>query len=206
MDRDFALPKIFVEVTEKLFILHAECDQGPSTTAVRIAGSSLANPFAAISAGIASLWGPQHGGATEVCLKMFSDIGSVENIPEFLQKVKDDKNTLLYGFGHRIFKAYDPRAKILKKMLLDFNERIGAKPDRLLEVALALEEAALKDEYFVSRNLYPNIDFYSGLLMKSIHIPENMFNVIFAITRSIGWIAHWREMMGDSVIKIYRPR
>jgi len=206
MDRDFALPKIFVEVTEKLFILHAECDQGPSTTAVRIAGSSLANPFAAISAGIASLWGPQHGGATEVCLKMFSDIGSVENIPEFLQKVKDDKNTLLYGFGHRIFKAYDPRAKILKKMLLDFNERIGAKPDRLLEVALALEEAALKDEYFVSRNLYPNIDFYSGLLMKLIHIPENMFNVIFAITRSIGWIAHWREMMGDSVIKIYRPR
>ena len=112
----------------------------------------------------------------------------------------------MYGFGHRIFKSYDPRAKILKKMILDFNEKIDAKPNKLLEIALALEEAARQDDYFVSRNLFPNIDFFSGLLMKSIHIPENMFNVIFAITRSIGWIAHWREMMGDPVIKIYRPR
>ena len=206
MDREFKLPKIFVEVTEKLFILHAECDQGPSTTAVRIAGSSLANPFASISAGIASLWGPMHGGATEVCLKMFEDIGSVENIPAFLQKCKDDKHTLLFGFGHRVFKKYDPRARILKNLLLDFRKKFDSKEDKLLNIALALEEQALADDYFIQRNLYPNIDFYSGLLMKSIHIPENMFNVIFSITRSIGWIAHWREMMGESVIKIYRPR
>jgi len=137
---------------------------------------------------------------------MFESIGSVENIPAFLQKVKEDKETLLYGFGHRIFKAYDPRARAIKSMLLDFRTRVDAGPDHLLDIALALEEAALKDEYFQKRHLFPNIDFYSGLLMKSIHIPENMFNVIFAITRSMGWIAHWREMMSDSVIKIYRPR
>lgn len=206
MDKNFKVPQVFIEITEKLFILHAECDQGPSTTAVRVAGSSLANPFAAISAGVASLWGTQHGGATEVCLQMFEDIGSIENIPAFLEKCKTDKSTLLYGFGHRIFKSYDPRARILKKLLIDFRHYIDAKHDKLLEIALALEEQALQDEYFIRRGLYPNLDYFSGLLMKSIHIPVNMFNVIFAITRSVGWIAHWREMMGESAIKIYRPR
>lgn len=137
---------------------------------------------------------------------MFEDIGTIENIPEFLEKCKTDKKTLLYGFGHRIFKSYDPRAAILKKMLIDFRQYIDAKHDKLLEIALALEEQALQDDYFQKRGLYPNIDFYSGLLMKAIHIPENMFNVMFGISRSIGWIAHWREMMGDSAIKIYRPR
>lgn len=131
MDPDFKLPKIFVEVTEKIFILHAECDQGPSTTAVRISGSSLANPFASISAGIASLWGPQHGGATEECLKMFEEIGSVENIPEFLRICKEDKSARLYGFGHRVFKNQDPRAKVLKNVLLDFHKRIGQEPSKL---------------------------------------------------------------------------
>lgn len=206
MDQEFQMPKIFIEITEKLFIMHAECDQGPSTTAVRIAGSSLANPFAAISAGISSLWGTQHGGATEVCLEMFEKIGSAENVSEFLEKVKKDKQHLLYGFGHRIFKSYDPRARIIKKMLLDYREYMDKKNEHMFEVALALEEAALSDDYFIQRNLYPNIDFYSGLLMKTIHIPDNMFNVMFGIARSIGWIAHWREMMSDSVIKIYRPR
>ena len=137
---------------------------------------------------------------------MFEGIGSVENIPAFLEKCKTDKGTLLYGFGHRIFKSYDPRAKILKKLLIDFRQKIDAKDDKLLEIALALEEQALADDYFKRRGLYPNLDYYSGLLMKSIHIPDNMFNVIFAITRSVGWIAHWREMMGESAIKIYRPR
>ena len=139
MDTEFKLPKIFVQVTEKIFILHADCDQGPSTTAVRIAGSSLANPFAAISGGIASLWGPQHGGATEECLKMFEEIGSVENIPEFLTKCKDDKSVRLYGFGHRIFKNYDPRAKVLKQILLDFLNQVGQKPSKLLKIALEIE-------------------------------------------------------------------
>ena len=192
---------------EKLFILHAECDQGPSTTSVRVAGSSLANPYAAISAGVGSLKGDQHGGATEQCLIQFESIGSTENIPDFLARAKDKKNkTLLYGFGHRVFKAYDPRAKEIKSMIFEFQEAMGIENDQLLDVALALEEAALKDEYFKKRNLYPNIDYYSGLLMRMMNIPSNMFNVMFAIPRSAGWIAHWREMMSDPVIKIYRPR
>jgi citrate synthase len=149
MDSEFSLPKVFISITEKLFILHAECDQGPSTTAVRMAGSSLANPFAAISAGISSLWGTQHGGATEVCLQMFEEIGTKENIPAFLEKCKTKQTkTLLYGFGHRIFKSYDPRAKVLKKMLIDFRQYIDAKYDKLLDIALALEEQALQDDYF----------------------------------------------------------
>uniref|UniRef100_A0A7S3IQ05 Citrate synthase n=1 Tax=Strombidium inclinatum TaxID=197538 RepID=A0A7S3IQ05_9SPIT len=206
MDSEFEIPPIFVEIMEKIFILHADCEQGPSTTAVRMAGSSLANPFAAISAGIASLWGSQHGGAAEECLKMFREIKSIDNIPEFINQCKHDKAKRLWGFGHRIFKAYDPRATILKDLLIDFNQRIGVKNDSLFEIALEVERQALADDYFVSRGLYPNIDFYSGLLMRALHIPENMFNVIFAITRSIGWIANWREMMGAGPIKIFRPR
>ena len=139
-------------------------------------------------------------------MKMFDEIGSVQNIPAFLEKVKSDKNTPLWGFGHRVFKAYDPRARMMKEMLLKFRKDIAAPADSRLEVAMALEEMALKDDYFIKRSLFPNLDFYSGLLMKQLMIPDNMFNVIFALSRSMGWIAHWREMMSDNVIKIYRPR
>ena len=156
---------------EKIFILHAECDQGPSTTAVRIAGSSLANPFAAISAGIGSLWGPQHGGAAEECVNTFKSIGSIDRIPAFLEKCKKDKETRLWGFGHRVFKNYDPRAKILKELIRDFNKQLGVQNDELFEIALEIERQALGDEYFIKRNLYPNLDFYSGLLLKNLYIP-----------------------------------
>lgn len=206
MDQEFKLPKFFVTAMEKIFILHAECDQGPSTTAVRIAGSSLANPFAAISAGIGSLWGSQHGGAAEECIKIFQSIGSIDKIPAFLEKCKKDKETRLWGFGHRVFKNYDPRAKILKDLIREFNAQLGVKKDELFEIALEIERQALADDYFIKRNLYPNLDFYSGLLLKNLYIPQNMYNVIFAITRSIGWISHWKEMMGAQAIKIYRPR
>lgn len=149
MDKDFNVPDIMIRMVEKLFILHAECDQGPSTTSVRVAGSSLANPFAAISAGVGSLKGQQHGGATEKCLKQYESIGSVENIPAFLERVKNKKDTtLLYGFGHRIFKSYDPRAKCIKNMIFEFKKEMNIENDRILNIALALEEAALNDEYF----------------------------------------------------------
>jgi citrate synthase len=204
MDPDFKVPDLFVEIMDKVFILHADNDQGPSTTAVRIAGSSLANPFAAIAAGIASLWGPAHGGANEECLTMFENIGSVKNIEKFMESVKN-KETRLMGFGHRVYKCYDPRAKILKKMCIDLHTRLGIR-DEIFEIALKLEEIALADPYFTSRSLFPNIDYFSGFILKTMQIPRNMFNVIFAVTRSVGWITHWREMMTEKVIKIGRPR
>lgn len=155
-----------MDYLDKILILHADNDQGPSTTAVRIAGSSLANPFAAVAAGIASLWGPTHGGANELCLKMITEIGDVKNIPTFIETVKN-KQTKLMGFGHRIYKTYDPRAKILKKMCLDLYKQLNIN-DPYFEIALKLEEVALKDEYFISRHLYPNIDFFSGFLLKAL--------------------------------------
>lgn len=209
MDSEFKVPKIFINVTEKILILHAECDQGPSTTAVRIAGSSLANPFAAISGGIASLWGTQHGGTSEVVLDMFEEIGSIENIPAYIERCKDkhsEKSTLLWGFGHRIFKSYDPRATVMKELIIEFNQNVGLANDPRFDIACELERQVLADPYFVQRGIYPNINFYSGLLMQSLQIPKNMFNVLFGIARSVSWIAHWREMMGSKVIKIYRPR
>ncbi len=205
MDKEFKVPKLFVHYFEKLFILHADNDQGPSTTAVRIAGSSLANPFASISAGIASLWGPLHGGANEEQLKIFEEIGKVENIASYLEKVKR-KEKKLTGFGHRIYKVNDPRSLIIKNMCKKLYQELGIEPPQLFLLAEKLEEAACSDEYFRSRNLYPNIDFYSGFIFEALQIPKNMFCVIFAIPRSLGWITHWREMMGESMIRIGRPR
>ena len=205
MDKEFKVPKIFVDYFEKLFILHADNDQGPSTTAVRIAGSSLANPFASISAGIASLWGPLHGGANEDQLNTFDEIGSVKNIPAYLEKVKN-KEKKLTGFGHRIYKTYDPRALIIKQLCKDLYKEIGMETPELFILAEKLEEAALSDEYFRSRSLYPNIDYYSGFIFEALQIPHNMFCVVFAITRCLGWVTHWREMMSESVIRIGRPR
>ena len=205
MDREFKIPKLFVDYFEKLFILHADNDQGPSTTAVRIAGSSLANPFASISAGIASLWGPLHGGANEEQLKIFEEIGKIENIPSYLEKVKR-KEKKLTGFGHRIYKSHDPRSLIIKSMCKNLYKELGIETPELFNLAEKLEEAACSDEYFLSRNLYPNIDFYSGFIFEALQIPKNMFCVIFAIPRSLGWVTHWREMMGESMIRIGRPR
>jgi citrate synthase len=205
MDPNFKVPHIFVEYFEKLFILHADNEQGPSTTAVRIAGSSLANPFASISAGIASLWGPLHGGANEEQLKTFAEIGTEEKIPAFLDKVKK-KEQKLTGFGHRIYKTYDPRALIIKNLCKKLYKELGTAPPPLFELAEKIEAAAVADDYFKSRHLYPNIDFYSGFIFEALQIPHNMFCVVFAITRCLGWVTHWREMMSEPVIRIGRPR
>jgi len=205
MDHEFKVPKIFVDFFEKVFILHADNDQGPSTTAVRIAGSSLANPFASISAGIASLWGPLHGAANEDQMKTFAEIGSIEKIPAYLEMVKR-KEQKLTGFGHRIYKSYDPRSLIIKDLCKKLYAELGIPKPELFTLAEKLEEAALADDYFKSRGLYPNIDYYSGFIFEALQIPQNMFCVIFAITRSLGWIAHWREMMSEPVVRIGRPR
>ncbi len=172
---------------------------------MRIAGSSLANPFASISAGIASLWGPLHGGANEEQLKTFAEIGEAKNIASYLEKVKN-KEKKLTGFGHRIYKTYDPRAILIKQFCKDLYREIGMETPELFTLAEKLEEAAINDEYFKSRNLYPNIDYYSGFIFEALQIPHNMFCVIFAITRCLGWVTHWREMMSESVIRIGRPR
>lgn len=205
MDKEFKVPKLFVDYFEKIFILHADNDQGPSTTAVRIAGSSLANPFASISAGIASLWGPLHGGANEEQLHTFEEIDTIENIPAFLEKVKN-KEKKLTGFGHRVYKTHDPRSTIIKQMCKNLYQDLGVGIPPLFELAEKLEEAALNDDYFKSRHLYPNIDFYSGFIFEELQIPRNMFCVVFAITRCLGWVTHWREMMSESAIRIGRPR
>lgn len=205
MDKEFRVPPLFVSYFEKIFILHADNDQGPSTTAVRIAGSSLANPFASISAGIASLWGPLHGGANEEQLRTFAQIAKAENIPAYLEQIKR-KEKKLTGFGHRIYKSHDPRAVLIKQMCKDLYAELGTPVPELFRLAEQLEEAAIADEYFQSRGLYPNIDFYSGFILEALQIPHNMFCVVFAITRCLGWVTHWREMMSESVIRIGRPR
>jgi citrate synthase len=173
---------------------------------VRLAGSSGANPFACIAAGIASLWGPAHGGANEAVLTMLEEIGNVKNIPAFLAKVKDKgSNTKLMGFGHRVYKNFDPRAKIMRQSCHEVLKELGVK-DPLLDIAIELERIALSDDYFVSRKLYPNVDFYSGIILKAIGIPTNMFTAIFALSRTVGWISHWMEMISDPTQKIGRPR
>src|ERR1700712_4164776 len=186
-----------------LFILHADHEQNCSTSAVRSVGSSQVDPYSAVAAGIAALYGPLHGGANEAVLRMLRRIGSKENIPDFMQGVKDGKERLM-GFGHRVYKNYDPRAKIIKKACDDVFEVTGVNP--LLEIALELEKIALEDEYFTSRKLYPNVDFYSGIIYEAMEIPTNMFTVIFAIPRTAGWVAQWMEMQEDPEKKIARPR
>ncbi|MGE3142539.1 MAG: citrate synthase [Hyphomonadaceae bacterium] len=204
---DYKVNPVLSRAIDVFFILHADHEQNASTSTVRLAGSSGANPFACIAAGIACLWGPAHGGANEAALKMLQDIGSVDNIPAFIKRVKDPNDDVrLMGFGHRVYKNYDPRAKAMQKLCHQVLEEVGVKDDPLLKVAVELERIALSDEYFVKRKLYPNIDFYSGITLKAMGIPTSMFTVLFAVARTVGWIAQWTEMMEDPAQKIGRPR
>ncbi len=190
-----------------LFILHADHEQNASASTVRLAGSSQANPFACIASGIASLWGPAHGGANEEVLKMLEEIGDVSNIEKYIAKAKDkDDPFRLMGFGHRVYKNYDPRATIIRDMCYKILEQKADSSNPLFELALRLEEIARKDDYFISKNLYPNVDFYSGIIYRALGIPVNMFTVMFAIARTVGWVAHWMEMMDDPDQRIGRPR
>jgi len=190
-----------------LFILHADHEQNASTSTVRLAGSSLANPFACIAAGIASLWGPAHGGANEAVLDMLKEIGDVSQIDKFLAKAKDkDDPFRLMGFGHRVYKKYDPRAGIIREVCHEVLAKLADANNPMFELAQRLEEIALNDEYFIERKLYPNVDFYSGIIYRALGIPNNMFTVMFAIARTVGWVAHWLEMMDDPRQKIGRPR
>jgi citrate synthase len=204
---DWKPNEVMTRAMDRIFILHADHEQNASTSTVRLAGSSGAHPFACISAGIASLWGPAHGGANEAALQMLADIGTVDNIPDFIAKVKDkNSNVRLMGFGHRVYKNYDPRAKVMQKTCHEVLQLVGHSDDPLLKVAMELEKIALNDEYFVQRKLYPNIDFYSGITLKAMGFPVEMFTVLFALARTVGWIAQWGEMNEDPHQKIGRPR
>ena len=196
---------VLVSALDKIFILHADHEQNASTSTVRLAGSSGANPFACISAGIACLWGPSHGGANEAVLKMLDEIGSIDNVPAFMEGVKAKTHKLM-GFGHRVYKNMDPRASIMRKACYDVLSELGLQDDPKFKLAMALEKVALEDEYFVSRKLYPNVDFYSGIVQSAMGIPVEMFTVIFALARTVGWISHWNEMIGEKDMKIGRPR
>jgi citrate synthase len=198
---------VAAEALDLLFILHADHEQNASTSTVRLAGSTGANPYAAISAGVAALWGPAHGGANEAVLAMLEQIGTVENIPKYLAMAKDKSSHFrLMGFGHRVYKNFDPRAKIIRAACHKVLERLGSTNNPLFELALRLEEIALKDPYFVERKLYPNVDFYSGIIYSALGIPRSMFTVMFAIARTVGWVAHWQEMISDPAMRIGRPR
>jgi citrate synthase len=204
---DYVVNPVLAKAMEKIFILHADHEQNASTSTVRLAGSSGANPFACIAAGIACLWGPAHGGANEAALNMLKEIGHVDNIPAFVAQVKDKNSSVrLMGFGHRVYKNYDPRAKVMQQACHEVLAEVGVKDDPLLKVAMELEKIALNDEYFVSRKLYPNIDFYSGITLKAMGFPVEMFTVLFALARTTGWIAQWDEMNSDPAQKIGRPR
>jgi citrate synthase len=203
----YGIDPVAAEALDLLFILHADHEQNASTSTVRLAGSTGANPYAAISAGVSALWGPAHGGANEAVLDMLDSIGSVANIDKFLARVKDKTDTVrLMGFGHRVYKNFDPRAKIIRGMCYKVLEKMGKGESPLFELALKLEEIALKDDYFVSRKLYPNVDFYSGIIYSALGVPRSMFTVMFAIARTAGWVAHWQEMVSDPQMKIGRPR
>ena len=196
---------VLVKALDRIFILHADHEQNASTSTVRLAGSSGTNPFAAIAAGIACLWGPAHGGANEAVLKMLDEIGSVEHVAEFMEGVKERKYRLM-GFGHRVYKNMDPRAKIMKETCDEVLNELGLHDDPKFKLAMELEKIALNDPYFVERKLYPNVDFYSGIVLSALGIPVSMFTVIFALARTVGWISHWHEMIADPLYKIGRPR
>jgi citrate synthase len=198
---------VAAEALDLLFILHADHEQNASTSTVRLAGSTGANPYAAISAGVSALWGPAHGGANEAVLAMLEQIGTVENIPKYVAMAKDKTSHFrLMGFGHRVYKNFDPRAKIIRAACYKVLENLGQKANPLLELAVRLEEVALKDPYFVERKLYPNVDFYSGIIYSALGIPRSMFTVMFAVARTVGWVAHWQEMISDPAMRIGRPR
>jgi len=204
---DYVVSKTLAKAMDRILILHADHEQNASTSTVRLAGSSGANPFACIAAGIASLWGPAHGGANEAVLKMLNEIGDVSKIPSFIKKAKDkDDPFRLMGFGHRVYKNFDPRAKVMQQSCHEVLDELGIKDEPLLDLAMELERIALEDEYFVNRKLYPNVDFYSGIIFKAIGIPETMFTVLFAVARTVGWISQWNEMIEDPTQKIGRPR
>ena len=204
---EYEVNPIFARAMDRIFILHADHEQNASTSTVRLAGSSGANPFACISAGIACLWGPAHGGANEAALNMLEEIGSTDRIPEYIARAKDkDDPFRLMGFGHRVYKKYDPRAKIMQKTCHEVLDAIGVTEDPALEVARELEKIALEDSYFVDRGLYPNIDFYSGITLRALGFRAPMFTVLFSLARTVGWIAQWREMIEDPEQRIGRPR
>ncbi|SOY81052.1 citrate synthase [Cupriavidus taiwanensis] len=203
----YTVNPVLERALDRIFILHADHEQNASTSTVRLAGSSGTNPFAAIAAGVACLWGPAHGGANEAALKMLEEIGSVDNIPEFIKQVKDKNSGVrLMGFGHRVYKNYDPRAKLMRETCHEVLNELGLHNDPLFKLAMALEKIALEDEYFVSRKLYPNVDFYSGIVQRALGIPTSLFTCIFALARTPGWISQWEEMITDPEYKIGRPR
>ena len=204
---NYKVNPVIADAMEKIFILHADHEQNASTSTVRLAGSSGANPFACIGAGIASLWGPAHGGANEAVIAQLTEIGDVKNIPHFIKRVKDkNDNFRLMGFGHRVYKNYDPRAAVLRKACYDVLKELGQQDEPLLKIAMELEKIALNDEYFISRKLYPNVDFYSGIIYRALGIPTSLFTVLFAVARAAGWVAQWKEMIEDPTMKIGRPR
>ena len=203
----YEINQVAAEALDLLFILHADHEQNCSTSTVRMAGSSGANPYSAIAAGIAALWGPAHGGANEAVLRMLEEIGDAKNIPRFIDKAKDkDDPFRLMGFGHRVYKNFDPRAKIIREMCHKVLKQMGTTNTPLFDLALQLEELALEDDYFIEKNLYPNVDFYSGIIYRALGIPTSMFTVMFAIGRTVGWVAHWSEMITDPHGRISRPR
>jgi len=204
---EFHVNPTIAKAMDKIFILHADHEQNASTSTVRLAGSSGANPFACIAAGIASLWGPAHGGANEAVLNMLREIGSTDRINEFIARAKDkDDPFRLMGFGHRVYKNYDPRAAVLRESCHEVLDELGKKDDPLFKLALELEKIALEDDYFVDKKLFPNVDFYSGIIMDAIGLPTSMFTVIFALSRTVGWVAQWNEMIEDPTQRIGRPR
>ena len=204
---EYKVNPVLARAMDRIFILHADHEQNASTSTVRLSGSSDANPFACIAAGIASLWGPAHGGANEACLNMLEEIGSVDRIDEFVARAKDkDDPFRLMGFGHRVYKNYDPRATVMRQTCHEVLDELGVRDEPLLQVAMKLEEIALSDEYFIEKKLYPNVDFYSGIIQRTLGFPSSMFTVIFAVARTVGWLAQWNEMITDPTKKIGRPR
>lgn len=204
---NYEVNPVLSRALDRIFILHADHEQNASTSTVRLAGSSQANPFACIAAGITSLWGPSHGGANQAVLEMLREIGSKDRIPEFIERAKDkDDPFRLMGFGHRVYKNYDPRATVLKESCHEVLDTLGIKKEPLLEIAMELEKIALEDEYFIERKLFPNVDFYSGIILKAIGFPSEMFTVLFAVARTVGWISQWKEMIEEPSLRIGRPR
>ena len=204
---EYMVNPVLVRALDRILILHADHEQNASTSTVRLSGSSGANPFACIAAGIACLWGPAHGGANEAALNMLEEIGDASKIPEFIKQVKDkNSGSKLMGFGHRVYKNYDPRAKLMRETCYEVLNELGLENDRLFKLAMALEKVALEDDYFVSRKLYPNVDFYSGIVQRALGIPVSMFTCIFSLARTVGWIAQWNEMISDPEQQIGRPR
>jgi citrate synthase len=204
---EYVVSPVLARAMDRILILHADHEQNASTSTVRLAGSTGANPFACIAAGIASLWGPAHGGANEAVLKMLGEIGHKDNIPDFIAKVKDKTSHIrLMGFGHRVYRNYDPRAKIMEQTCREVLAELGIKDDPLLDLAMELEKIATHDPYFVERKLYPNVDFYSGIILKAMGFPTSMFTVLFAVARTVGWISQWKEMVEDPANRIGRPR